>query len=327
MPIEAKAVLLNRFESALNSMLTVNQTNSVLSALSDELANYRVEQSDMNADGDDDFLEAFISAKEIEGRSSKTLKRYRYIIHRFQLAANVPTREVTVFHIRKYLADQKSCGLSDSTLEGMREVFSSYFNWLQRENLIDNNPCANLGAIKCQKKVRLAYSEVELERLKTNCRRIRDKAIVCFLLSTGCRISEMIQLNCDDVDLKNRECKVLGKGNKERIVYIDTVSAMTLDEYLKTRTDNSPALFAGRGTERLKAQGIRKMLKDLQCAAHIETKVHPHRFRRTLATNLIHRGMPIQEVAKILGHEKLDTTMKYVCINDGDIKYSYNKYI
>ena len=327
MAIEAKAVLLNRFESTLSGMLTANQMNDVLNALSDELVNYQVLQSETVDETSDDFLGAFLSAKEIEGRSIKTLERYKYIISKFNAATSVPTRDVTVFHIRRYLTDMKKHGLSDTTLEGIREVFSSYFNWLQRENLIERNPCANLGVIKCQKKVKLAYSDVDLELLKFHCKRVRDKAIVCFLLSTGCRISEMTQLNRDDVDLKNRECRVLGKGNKERIVYIDAVTAMTIDEYLKKRADDSPALFAGKGTERLKPHGVRQMLKNLQGIAHIETTVHPHRFRRTLATNLIHRGMPIQEVAKILGHEKLDTTMKYICINDNDIKYSYDKYM
>ena len=326
MPFEDKALLLNRFESAMNNLLVANQVNEVMSALSNELANYNVEQIDHTADRTDDYLDAFLSAKEIEGRSPKTLKRYRYIISRFQSAVNIPTNEITVFHIRRYLSDEKSRGIGDSTLEGIREVFNDYFNWLQRENLIKVNPCANLGAIKYQQKVRLAYSEVELDKLKCSCKKVRDKAIICFLLSTGCRISEVVWLNREDVDIKNRECKVLGKGNKERIVYIDSVAAIALDEYLKSRKDDYPALFIGRGSQRLSSNGIRKVLKVLQQAAHIETKVHPHRFRRTLATNLIHRGMPIQEVARILGHEKLDTTMKYICINDSDIKYSYNKY-
>ena len=327
MSIEAKAVLLNRFETVLNSMLTANMTDNVISALSNELVNYQVTQTETNEQAPDDCLEAFLSAKEIEGRSIKTLERYKYIIGKFNMAINIPTKDVTVFHIRRYLADMKARGLADSTLEGIREVFSAYFNWLQRENLIKNNPCSNLGTIKCQKKVKQAYNEIEIELMKANCKRVRDKAIVCFLLSTGCRISEATRLNRDDVDLNNRECKVLGKGNKERIVYIDSVTAMTISEYLKDRTDDSPALFAGKGTSRLKPHGVRKMLSTLQRAARIETTVHPHRFRRTLATNLIHRGMPIQEVARILGHEKLDTTMKYVCISDSDIKYSYNKYM
>lgn len=327
MPIEAKAVLLIRMESKLSDALSANQMSTVLGVLSDELVNYEVDQVASSSDMKDDFLEAFLSAKEIEGRSRKTLNRYRYIIGKFSEAINIPTREITIFHIRRYLTDLKNRGLADSTLEGQREVFSSYFNWLQKENLIQTNPCANLGAIKCQKKVKMAYSEVELELMKTHCQNVRDKAIICFLLSTGCRISEMTQLNIDDLDLAKRECKVLGKGNKERIVYIDAITAMAVKEYLDGRKDKYKALFAGRQTQRLSPQGVRRFLKKIQESAHIETTVHPHRFRRTLATSLIHRGMPIQEVAKILGHEKLDTTMKYVCINDQDIKYSYNKYM
>ncbi len=327
MAIEAKVVFLNRMEKSLGEILTASKMTEVMSALSDELANYQFEQAKPIDFAGDDFLDAFLSAKEIEGRSEKTIERYRYIITKFMDEIRIPTRSITVFHLRKYLNDQKNRGLADSTLEGFREVFSSYFNWLQKENLIENNPCSNLGAIKCQKKVKLAYSEVDLEKLKQCCTKIRDKAIICFLLSTGCRISEAIQLNRDDIDLRNRECKVLGKGNKERIVYIDTITAMTLSEYLKNRKDDLPALFIGKGSERLKPGGVRLMLHKLQVEANIETVVHPHRFRRTLATNLIHRGMPIQEVARILGHEKLDTTMKYVCLNDKDIKYSYNKFV
>lgn len=327
MPIEAKTLLLNRMESALSDLLSVTQLNHVIDALSGELVNYHVEHRESNANLPDDCLDIFLSAKGIEGRSPKTLERYRYIIGKLTEATNVNTKEITVFHIRRYLTDLRNRGVSDSTLEGERQVFSSYFNWLQRENLISTNPCANLGAIKYQKKVKLAYTDVDLEMMKTNCRTTRDKAIICFLLSTGCRISEVTQLNRDDVDLIKRECKVLGKGNKERIVYIDSLTAMMLQEYLASRTDSYKALFVGKGTERLKPGGVRFILKKIQKKAHIETTVHPHRFRRTLATNLIHRGMPIQEVAKILGHEKLDTTMKYVCINDPDIKYSYNKYV
>lgn len=326
MPIEAKALLLNHMESALSNTLSVNQMYEVLNALSNELANYQVEQCALSSDADDDFLESFLSAKEIEGRSPKTLKRYKYIIRKFTNTIDLPTRDITIFHIRRYLTELKNRGLADTTLEGQREIFHSYFTWLQKENLIHTNPCANLGAIKCQKRVKLAYTEVDLENIKMNCARLRDKAIVCFLLATGCRISEMTQLDRDDINLQKRECKVLGKGNKERIVYIDAVTAMTIAEYLANRTDEIPALFIGKRMERLSPGGVRAMLKCIQDRAHIENKVHPHRFRRTLATNLIHRGMPIQEVAKILGHEKLDTTMKYLCIDDQDIKYSYNKY-
>lgn len=182
-----------------------------------------------------------------------------------------------------------------------------------------------LGAICCAKKIKAVYSEVEIEKLKFCCRTIRDRAIISFLLSTGCRIGEVCRLNREDVDLANMECRVLGKGNKERTVFPDAVTAMLLRDYLAQRTDESPALFAGRGSSRLSPNGIRRMLDVLARAAGVE-HVHPHKFRRTLATGLIRHGMPIQEVAAILGHDKLDTTMQYVVLDKTDVKNAYRKY-
>ena len=175
------------------------------------------------------------------------------------------------------------------------------------------------------KKQKLPFSNVDIEKLKEKCTCSRDKAIICFLLSTGCRISEVTQLNKSDIDFQKKQCKVLGKGSKERIVYIDDVTILLLNRYFSERKDQSEALFVGRGTARMTPGGIRYMLRNLAEDAKVEN-VHPHRFRRTLATNLIYRGMPIQEVAKILGHEKLDTTMKYVYLDNNTLKFSYNKF-
>lgn len=173
--------------------------------------------------------------------------------------------------------------------------------------------------------LKVTFSSVDIEKLKEKCTCSRDKAIICFLLSTGCRISEVTQLNKSDIDFQKKQCKVLGKGNKERIVYIDDVTILLLNRYFSERKDQSEALFVGKGTARMTPAGIRYMLRNLAEDANVEN-VHPHRFRRTLATNLIYRGMPIQEVAKILGHEKLDTTMKYVYLDNNTLKFSYNKF-
>lgn len=201
----------------------------------------------------------------------------------------------------------------------------SFFGWVQREGLIPNNPCGNLSTIKCGKEVRLPFSDVDIERLKETCETARDKALIAFLLSTGCRVGEVCGLNRADIDFANLECTVLGKGNKERTVYLDNVAAMQLRIYLNTRTDTCEALFAGKGSERLQAGGIRKRLNEIGEKAGVEN-VHPHRFRRTLATTLINHGMPIQEVAKILGHEKIDTTMTYVYIDKTNVKNAYRRY-
>ena len=301
--------------------------NEVLKIIADELDAYSLEQTEeTEVDlSSNDMLEAFLSAKELEGRSPKTLERYKYIITKMLYFAKSPIRSITVYHLRKYLMELKNRGCADTTLEGVREVFSSFFNWLQKERLIENNPCANLSPIKCMKKTKLPFSSVDIEKLKENCICSRDKAIISFLLSTGCRISEVTQLNRRDVDFQKKQCKVLGKGNKERIVYIDDVTILLLNRYFNERKDSSEALFAGKGTSRMTPHGVRYMLTQLGKRAEVEN-VHPHRFRRTLATNLIFRGMPIQEVAKILGHEKLDTTMKYVYLDETILKFSYNKY-
>ena len=325
MSIEAKATLLKAVEQTLSTEITSADMSKVLTALADQLAGYQLIQTDPGDMGADDLLDAYTAAMQIQGRSPKTIERYRYIILRMMETVRVNTGSITVYHLRQYLAQEKARGISDSTLEGNRQVFSAYFNWLQREGLIQNNPTANLGAIKCAKKIKLTYSDIDIERLKFKCKSVRDRAIVCFLKSTGCRISEMTQLNRNDIDLAALEVTVLGKGNKERTVYLDQVTGMLIKEYLDQRTDDHPALFIGKGTDRLQPGGVRYMLCHLAENASVN-HVHPHKFRRTLATNLIRHGMPIQEVAAILGHDKLDTTMQYVVLDKSDVKNSYRKY-
>ena len=325
MSIEAKATLLNEMERALSTEVPAAEMSRILAILSDKLCNYEMVRSVQDTGENDDLLDAYISALAVEGKSPKTIDRYAYIIGRMRKAVKTPTRSLTVYHLRKYLADEKARGISDRTLEGTRQVFSAYFNWLQREGLIQTNPCANLGAVRYAKKIRDTYSEIDTERMKFLCKSIRDRAIVLFLSSTGCRISEVTQLNRDDVDLNALECTVLGKGNKERVVYLSPVAGMMLKEYLGSRTDDNPALFVGKRRERLTPHGIRYMLSVLAERASVE-HVHPHKFRRTLATNLIKHGMPIQEVAAILGHDKLDTTMQYVVLDKSQVKNSYRKY-
>lgn len=326
MSVESKAMFLNAVELALGDVLTVNETARTLSVISDVLARFEIEVVQIDSCTDkDDLLQAYLSAMRIEGRSPKTIERYDYIIGKMKKALGIPTRQITVYHLRRYLADKKTGGLSDRTLEGERQIFSAYFNWLQRENLISENPTANLGTIKSQKKVKKIYTDTDIERLKYGCKTIRDRAIISFLLSTGCRISEMIQLNRSDIQIDKLECTVLGKGNKERTVYLNGVTAMLLDEYLKSRIDDSPALFVGKGTSRLTAGGVRRMMRELEEITNVE-HVHPHKFRRTLATNLIRHGMPIQEVASILGHDKLDTTMQYVVLDKSEVKNAYQKF-
>ena len=311
----------------LGDRFTPKEIETIVSEINLELSNYSIERQYTDAGQQDfeDMLSLFINTKRLEGRSEKTLERYRYIIGKFRESDKTPVKDVTVFNIRRFLSKEKERGLSDRTLTGYRDVFSSFFGWLHREGLLEHNPCSNLMPIRCKKEIRKPYSDIDLEKLKEACETPRDKAIVSFLLSTGCRISEVCALNRSDIDFDNLECVVLGKGNKERTVYLSDIAAMQLKGYLASRTDDNEALFIGKGTTRMHPGGIRKRLKELAHKASVEN-VHPHRFRRTLATGLIDHGMPIQEVAFILGHDKIDTTMTYVYVDKQNVKNSYRKY-
>lgn len=325
MAMDSKIDFLRDVEKSLSEMVTHSDMGKIMAKLADVLEGFEMRTIATWNDETDDCLDCFISALTVQCRSQKTIDRYRYIISRMMEYVKIPTRRITVYHLRGYLAAEKARGISDRTLEGYREVFSSYFNWLQRESLIEKNPSANLGAIKCAKKEKKTYSAVDFENLNRNCKRVRDRAIINFLSSTGCRISEMTDLNRGDVDLEKLECVVHGKGDKERTVYLSDVAGMLLGEYLSGRKDDCPALFINRFQERLQPNGVRYMLSCLAKETGVE-KVHPHKFRRTLATDLARHGMPIQEVAKILGHDKIDTTMQYVVLNKDDIKSSYRRY-
>ena len=273
-----------------------------------------------------DFIELFLSSKQVEGCTPKTLNQYRYELNRFLNKIKVSVNQITVFHIRKYFSDRLQAGTSERTLDNERHVFSSFFGWLSKENLIQHNPCANLKKIKYPKVVRKPLSEVELEKLKESCKSLRDRAIMSLFLSSGCRVGELHSINRSDIDLEKKEVIVMGKGNKERVLYFDDVTALMLKRYLDTRKDDLEPLFLSRLNTRLQDGSIRRNLKCLAKAAGVE-KVHPHRFRRTMATNLIDHGMSIQEVAHLLGHEKIDTTMNYVYISESNVKNNYNKYM
>lgn len=318
-----KQVLLQDVMSTLGDTVTINQGERIAAALSAVLEKYEVRRSAEQVDGD--YLEAFLDAKKIQGRTESTITRYRYLITTMHREIGLPAASISVHHLRSHLMQHKSSGCKDSTIEGMRCVYNSYFGWLQREGLISINPCGNIGAVKMPKVSRLPFSDTDIERLKEACETDRDRALIAFLLSTGCRIAEVCALDREAVDFQNMECMIWGKGQKERKVYIDPVTAMLLRRYLRGRKDACPALFAGRGTARLKMDGARVALKKIAAAAGVED-CHPHRFRRTTATRLIQRGMPIQDVAKILGHENINTTMRYIYINDSTVQSGYRKY-
>ena len=323
--IDAKVSFMNQLKEQMADKLTMEQISGLMAATFRLLDHFEMIEMAAEDNEADNMLESYVAALRVECRSQKTIDRYVYVIGKLMNFAKVPTRRISVYHLRNYLAQEKERGICENTLEGYREIFSAYFNWLQRESLIDRNPCTNLGVIKVPKKEKKTYSDAELERLNWYCGNIRNRAILHFLRSTGCRISEVTELDRDAVALDALECVVHGKGNKERKVYLDEVAGMLLQQYLNERKDDSPALFVNRYGNRMKPGGVREMLKELAKKAGVE-HVHPHKFRRTLATNLTRHGMPIQEVANILGHEKLDTTMKYVVLDDQNTKAQYRRF-
>ena len=330
MAIDAKMSFLRQLEENCADKLTQTDLQKMLQITSDVLEGYDMREtaSWMN-EGPDDLLDSFMASMQIQGRSEKTIARYRALIRKFMDFAKAPTRRVSVYHVRNWLAAEKNRGIKDSTLEGNRQVLSSYFGWLFREGLIERNPMCNIGAIKVPKVEKETYSEVDMAKLMAACRTLREKAMIQFLASTGCRVSEMVELNRDQVDLRNQEVVVHGKGNKERVVYFDSVTANLLERYLNRRKDKEDALFigqrCGRKPERMQAGGVRWLLNKIGKRAGVK-HVHPHKFRRTLATEMARHGMPIQTVSRLLGHESIGTTMEYVMLKKEDLKSDYRRY-
>ena len=326
MPIQDKVLLLHKAEETLRTKMFANYLEEAMKELTVTLDEFDVIHiADSEVIGNEECLETFLNVKKIEGRSEKTIIRYAYVLSQFLMWAKVNSRNVTTAHIRAYLKEKQDKGVLNSTLESLRQVISAYFGWLEHEKMIRLNPASNVEPIKYERKVKEIFSMAEIEKMKRHCENMRDVAIICFLLSTGCRISEVTALDRRDVNFDSGECMVRGKGNKYRIVYLDDVAVMTLREYFAQRKDKSPALFAGRATARMQPNGVRAMFSRLEEMSGV-MDIHPHKFRRTLITRLLNRGMPIQEVAVLVGHDKVDTTMKYYRSSSAKIKSSYLKY-
>lgn len=274
----------------------------------------------------ENMLKKFVATKRVEGTSESTLKRY--VEQNIALINFIgkPITEITTYDIRFYLSVKRERDkVSNRTLDGMRRCYNSFFTWVANEGYMHKNPCASISQIKCKKTIRKPYSPTELEKIRKACENVRDLALVEFLYCTGCRVTEVSNLDVSDIDFDNLQCTVLGKGNKERIVYLTEVASMYLQEYLSTRKCFSNALFVGKKERRLSKNGIEALLKRLGEKAGVEN-VHPHRYRRTLATNLLDHGMNIQDVATILGHADLKTTQVYCYISQRNVQSAYRKY-
>ena len=276
-----------------------------------------------------EFLKLFLEAKKIEGCSERTIQYYRVTIEKMLQKVTIPVRKITTENMRDYLAGyQQMNNCSKVTVDNVRRNISSFFFWLEEENYILKSPMRRIHKIKTNKQVKETISDEDIEKLRDACKWTRELAIIDLLYSTGMRVGELVNLNRSDVNFELRECIVFGKGGKERKVYFDAKAKLHLQEYLNGRVDDNPALFVtlDKPFERLKISGVEIRVRSLGKSVGL-TKIHPHKFRRSMATRAIDKGMPIEQVQKILGHSQIDTTMQYAIVNQGNVKISHQKYI
>jgi site-specific recombinase XerD len=275
------------------------------------------------------LLEMFIAAKRIEGCSEKSLKYYDFTLRHMLDAVGKPIREISTDDLRSYLAQyQQAKNSSKVTIDNIRRIFSSFFGWLEDEDYILKSPVRRIHRIKTDKTIKDTFTDEGLELLRDTCEEIRDLAMIDLLASTGMRVGELVQLTRQDINFHERECVVFGKGNNERLVYFDARTKIHLKNYLESRTDDNPALFVSltKPYKCLMIGGVETRLRELGRQAALQ-KVHPHKFRRTLATRAIDKGMPIEQVQRLLGHVKIDTTMHYAMVNQTNVKNAHRKFI
>lgn len=274
-----------------------------------------------------DYEKLFLSSKRVEGCSERSLNYYKTTIDNMKEKINKKVNFIETDDIRKYLSDyQEESKCSKTTIDNIRRILSSYFSWLEDENYIVKNPIRRIHKIKTAKLVKETFTDEEVETMRDYCKENRDLALIDFLYSTGVRVGELVNVNIEDVNFEDRSCIVLGKGNKQREVYFDARTKIHLQEYINQRNDNNKALFVSlqKPYNRLNISGVEIRLREIGKETNVN-RVHPHKFRRTMATKAIDKGMPIEQVQVLLGHRKIDTTLEYAMVNQNNVKQSYKK--
>lgn len=325
--------LIKAVADRLKSILTDTQNVIVNKAIGEVLEDYVVTRKlssvEQRNKENAELLSIFLSAKKIEGCSEKTIHYYQSSIEKLITAQDKDVRDITTNDIRHYLADiQEKRGLSKVTIDNLRRIFSSFFSWLEDEDYITKSPVRRIHKVRTDTFVKETLTDENVEVLRDSCTEIRDIAMIDFLLNTGVRVGELVKINRNDIDFQERQCKVFGKGNKEREVYFNARAKIHLQQYLNSRTDDNPALFVGLASphNRLTISGVEVRIRKLGKAVQLN-KVHPHKFRRTLATMAIDKGMPIEQVQKLLGHVRIDTTLHYAMVNQTNVKMAHRKFL
>ena len=320
--------------NATEDFLDNNQRIKLKEILTEICLNYQIEiieqtKRQETQKNNTDILDRFIASKEIEGCSTRTLNYYRDNINKMLDTVNLPINEITTEILRNYLSDYKSNSNAGMVIiDNIRRTLSSFFAWLENEDYIVKIPVRRIHKVKTTRRVKETLTDENLEKLRDTCSNVRDLAILELLISTGMRVGEITRLNISDMNFQERSCIVLDKGNSEREVYFSAKSKMYIEKYLETRTDDNEALFVSliKPYNRLGISGIEIAIRNLGKKANIN-KVHPYKFRITMATMAIDKGMPIEQVHKLLGHIKIDTTMEYAMVNQNNVKNSHRKYI
>lgn len=323
-----KKELINIIEQGMLGVLNNEQLAKLHEVLVCSFCMY-VEDCEEIQLSNDELLTLFLSAKQVEGCSERSLKYYRTTLSKMNEKMNKSVRQVETNDIRTYISNyENESNAGKVTLDNIRRIISSFFAWLEDENYIIKSPARRIHKIRVGKTVKDVYSDEELERMRDNCNNSRDLAIIDILSSTGIRVGELVNLNISDIDLEKRECVVLGKGNKQRKVYFDARTKIHINDYISGRYDECEALFVSlnKPHNRLSIRGIEVILQNIGSNLK-STKVHPHKFRRTLATKAIDKGMPIEQVQVLLGHSQIDTTLRYAMVNQNNVKASHHKYI
>jgi site-specific recombinase XerD len=325
--------ILNDIVSGIKDVLSDEQMKQVSSSIKDVLAKYEINKRTSNEERREkentELLDTFLSAKKIEGCSDKTIHYYQSSIDKLLNGLSKCIKEICTNDIRRYLAEiQEENNLSKVTIDNLRRIFSSFFSWLEDEDYIAKSPVRRIHKVRTDTLVKEVLSDENIETLRDSCNELRDLAMIDLLLSTGVRVGELVKMNRADIDFQERQCKVFGKGNKEREVYFNARTKIHLQRYLESRTDDNPALFVtlSKPHTRLTISGVEVRLRKMGKDVHID-KVHPHKFRRTLATMAIDRGMPIEQVQKLLGHVRIDTTLHYAIVNQQNVKIAHRKFI
>lgn len=323
-----KKELINTIEQGMLGILNNEQLTKLHEVLEFSFTMFSENNEEIQY-SNDELLKLFLSAKQVEGCSERSLKYYRTTLSKMIEKTNKSVRQIETNDIRKYISDyENKSNAGKVTLDNIRRIISSFFAWLEDENYIVKSPARRIHKIKVGRSVKDVYSDEELEQMRDSCTNSRDLAIIDILSSTGIRVGELVNLNITDVNFEKRECVVLGKGNKQRTVYFDARTKIHLYEYISSRNDEFKALFVSINNphNRLSVRGIETILHKIGSNLK-STKVHPHKFRRTLATKAIDKGMPIEQVQMLLGHSQIDTTLRYAMVNQNNVKASHRKYI